>query len=88
MLVTSTVGLCRSHWQTYLRSKGPKTLLFFLKKKFLISAQSDNQSTITFKVTKLKFFACCEQVEDFLPADAFAQEQVELGEAKETMTKA
>ena len=33
VLVTSTVGLCRSHWQTYLRSKGPKTLLFFLKKR-------------------------------------------------------
>ena len=87
MLVTSTVGLCRSHWQTYLHSKGPTTLLFFLK-MFLISAQSDHQSKITLKVAKLKFFACCEQVEDFLPADAFAQEQVELGEAKETMTKA
>ena len=87
MLVTSTVGLCRSHWQTYLRSKGPKTLLFFLK-ICLISTQSDHQSKITLKVAKLKFFACCEQVEDFLPADAFAQEQVELGAAKEMMAKA
>ena len=43
---------------------------------------------ITLKVTEFKFFARCEHVEDFLPADAFAQEQVELGEAKEMMTKA
>ena len=42
---------------------------------------------ITLKVAEFKFFARCEHVEDFLPADAFAQEQVELGEAKETMTK-
>ena len=33
---------------------------------------------ITLKVAEFKFFARCEHVEDFLPADAFTQKQVEL----------
>lgn len=74
-LKTSKVELCRSHWQTSPRSKGQTFQFFSLK---IVSSFEKRDNMLTLEVAELKFFACCEHVQDFLPADAFTQKQVKL----------